>query len=228
MKNLLYLFIILLCVGCEKDPEPLHAGIETPVSGRIYDSANELPLSGQKIIVEEYMKTQNYGAITPNYDFKGSIDSTYTDSNGYFDFTFKTTGKGNCYRIIFEPAEDVQNNSDIFEINKRDLKTPAKIDFSGTQLYPLVLKIIPDNLSILPVNITTGFSAKPYSLPDITQNNVAATRYLYVDKNSNISLRLVVVYPEYDEKYYNLTLPPVNSTAPPEQSIHLNDSDFVD
>lgn len=224
MKNIFYLFIVLICIGCE-DPEPLRGGIETAVNGRIYDYSNALPLAGQKVVIKEYMKTQNVGAISPNFDFKGNIDSTYTDAEGNFNFTFKTTGKGNNYRVTYESTEDVYINSDFFEIDKPG-QAVALPNLSGIQLYPLSLKIIPNNLSAFPINITTLSPIKPYVFEDITQNTAVA-RQLYVDKNSKTQLRFVF-WESGNEKHYNAELPATGSAIPAEQTIELNATDFVD
>lgn len=229
MKNIFYLFLVLLlCMGCE-DPEPMHAGVETTVSGRIYDYENQLPLGGQKIVIKEYMKSQNYGAIAPNYDFKGNIDSTYTDVNGNFNFTFKTTGRGNAYKVFYEETEDVSLYSDVVEIEKKDLGVPVDLYYlSGTQLYPLTLKITPNNLSGLPIKIKAFFPAKPFILDNITENNVAVTRNLYVDKNTQTSLQFVMLLPAYVEKRYSVKLPATGTTTPEMQTIELNEENFVD
>lgn len=228
MKNIFLFFVFLLCMGCDKDREPISAGVETPLNGKVFDYSNELPLVNQKVVVEEYIKTHSFGAVAPNYDFKGRIDSTYTDNNGYFDFRFTTTGNGNFYRVVFEPTQDVQNNSDTFDIDKKDLGIPYQHNFSGIQLYPLTLKIMPKDLNALPVKVSTDFPSKPFWLDNINENNVEVTRHMYVDKNSKVSLQFIMILPPYDEKYYFVEFPAFGTTTPAEQYIELDNIDFID
>jgi hypothetical protein len=225
MKNIFYLCIVLLCIGCEKDPEPVRGGVETQVSGRIYDNINDLPLAGQKIKIAEYKtKYMNYGSVGSNEDFIGFIDSTYTDVSGNYDFIFKTTGNGNVYRVMYFETEDVRSYEEPFEIEK--IGEPQHFDFFGLQLYPQDLKIITTDLSIVPVEIYV--KGKPYIIPDLTESNVEVTRRIYVDKNSVYNVNFQRRKPDYSMQDFKLEFPATGTTEITQQNITIHDSDFVD
>lgn len=228
MKKILCLLIILALAGCEKDSEPLHAGIETRVSGRVYDfSGNAMPLglANQKIKIAEYKKKfMNYGSVGSNEDFVGFIDSTFTDVSGNYDFTFKTTGKGDVYKVVLFETIDVMSYSDAYEIEK--VGKPQYFEFSGTQLYPQDLKVTGNNLMILPVKVFVR--GKPYPIPDLTQNNTEVTYRVYVDKNSGQYLSFQRNKPNGKTQQFIVESPATGTTELTQQIITLNDSDFID
>ena len=225
MKNIFYLFIILLCVGCEKDSEPLHAGIETRVSGRVYDFDKALPLANQKILIAEYKKkSMHYGSVGSNEDFVGFIDSTYTDVSGNYDFTFKTTGKGDVYKVFLSETFDVMSYSDPYEIKK--VGEPQYFEFSGWQLYPQDLKVTTNNLTILPVKIF--MRGKPYAIPDLTENNTEVNYRVYVDKNLGQYVSFQREKPDGTTQHFIVEAPATGTTELTQWVITLNDSDFID
>jgi len=103
-----FIFIVLLSfffIQCSKDDEKLlSAGIETRVSGKITDN-NNAPISNVKLKISEYKITSKgfsiYGDLP---DFVHDLELSETNSNGEYNFTFKTSGQGNYYALQIQPS----------------------------------------------------------------------------------------------------------------------------
>ncbi|WP_025609558.1 hypothetical protein [Pontibacter actiniarum] len=99
MKNIFLIILALsLLTGCKL--EPVEPNIETTVSGKVYDSWNKLPITDFKLRVAEYMKVRAGEGFT--YNFIQFLDSTYTDADGNYAMAFRTSGKGNHYRVEYD------------------------------------------------------------------------------------------------------------------------------
>lgn len=112
MKNLIFLFVIVLTLtSCSKDDtDLLSEGIETRITGRITDFNNS-PISNVKLKVMEYKSTSSSWSLYGNFpDFIQDITSSETNANGEYDFTFKTSGKGNIYQIEIQPSPIANKN----------------------------------------------------------------------------------------------------------------------
>lgn len=218
MKNIFYFFAVLLLVGCTDDP--VAAGIETPISGRIFDTTNNVPLGGQKVVVREYKKkfVADGGTI---YDLIASIDSTYTNEDGFYNLKFKTTGNGHSYKVHFEAGEYAYGY-DFAEIEK--LGEAGVFNLSGLQLYPMTLKVTLNNLSTVPVEIFPG--VKRYGFAPLTQNNAENSVLVPVDKNGTTTIDFARTTATGEREFYSVILPATNTSGLTETSITINDSDF--
>lgn len=98
MKNV-FLFTICLLIFCNCEDVTEH-NIETTVSGVVFDSTSQLPISNYKIKVGEYNK--RLVGIMWKPQFIQFLDSTYTNTSGYYSITFKTSGKGDYYQLEYE------------------------------------------------------------------------------------------------------------------------------
>lgn len=99
MKNICLLLLALsLLTSCKF--EPVEPNIKTTVSGRVYDEWNKLPYTNFKLRMAEYMM-QRAGVAT-TFTFIQFLDSTTTDANGNYAITFRTSGKGNHYRLEYD------------------------------------------------------------------------------------------------------------------------------
>ncbi|MTH17407.1 hypothetical protein [Flavobacterium sp. LC2016-01] len=166
MKNTVILFALLFSlVSCDKDPVLIKSGIETKVSGNVTDN-HDTPISNLIVKVGEY-KVTNTGSYIMSYEdheFIKWVDSTHTDNNGNYNFTFKTSGKGNfynlvigkevkphetpvifgeCYVRITEDANDMRFIGKQFEFNTNDL----------IRLYPCQVTFKLNNIETFPVQI---------------------------------------------------------------------------
>lgn len=87
MKNFSFLIFCITLIGCESDP--LDAGIVTNIQGTVSDNWNMIPFVDLKLKVAEYKRRP--AGIYTSYEFIKWIDSTYTDTNGYYDLNFETS-----------------------------------------------------------------------------------------------------------------------------------------
>ena len=98
MKSIFFFTLaVATLLSCEYVDEP---NIESTVSGVVFDSTTQLPLSNFKLKVGEYDQ-RRAGLMLQPY-FIQYLDSTYTDSNGYYSISFKTSGKGDYYQLEYE------------------------------------------------------------------------------------------------------------------------------
>lgn len=164
MRKILILFVLLLSlISCSDDPVLIKSGIETRVFGKLTDYRDS-PISDLKIKVAEFKVTTKGSYIFSNsdYEFIGWIDSTYTNTSGNYDFVFKTTGKGNFYRLhIGEEGKRTEPKilSDPFFLDiteySNDMKYIGKeFEFNSINLlwlYPCIVTFKVDNVETFPL-----------------------------------------------------------------------------
>lgn len=162
MKKTLILFALLLSLtSCCYDPVLIKSGIETRVFGKLTDY-RDAPISDLKIKVAEFKVTTTGFLSSSEYEFIGWVDSTYTNATGNYDFVFKTSGKGNFYRLnIGEEAKRTEPKIlsypfflDITE-SSNDMKYLGKeFEFNSINLlwlYPCIVTFKTDNVETFPL-----------------------------------------------------------------------------
>ncbi len=93
--------------GCE--PKYVEPGIETVVTGRVFDSGRQLPVSGARLLLVEYGPSQNlFGPPSP----QAIIDSARTGEDGTYSIRFRTTGNGIQYKIALSVGRNFYTNQD--------------------------------------------------------------------------------------------------------------------
>jgi hypothetical protein len=226
MKSKFLLLALLICfISCEKDN--IQEGKVTRVYGKLTDYY-DIPITNGKMKVGEYKFKPN--SVNGGFDFfQKWIDSSYTNQNGEYDFTFKTSGNGTSYKIILE-------DSPITEQRFWSLMDPVDItniggsfNFSTNQLanlYPCDVTINLNNITILPIEIwhETTFNS---NIPEINSNTTYVKR-IYVIKYNSQTLIFYRTKPNGVRQKAIFTFPASNSTNTTTQNITLNETDFVD
>ncbi|MCR8668039.1 hypothetical protein NO995_10125 [Aestuariibaculum sp. M13] len=222
--GLLALFLSFL--ECEDDLQD-PSGIETRVYGRMYDSQNEIPIVGQQLKISEYNRIP--GSFYGNTEFIQHLDSTLTNSEGYFDFTFTTSGLGDLYILTYQLNDQFNTMGQDATIEIEDLGEPYEIDFDFTHLYPVNLKITLDsNVQFLPVRINPQFPLYYPSSNNLTQTGVEYTRTIYTNKNSSQNIWFYRTKNDGQGQRTVINLPATNTTDLTELNIYINNDDFVD
>ncbi|WET01112.1 hypothetical protein [Flavobacterium sp. YJ01] len=237
MKNILILFVLSLSfVSCCKDPVLIKSGIETRVFGKLTDY-RDTPISDLKIKIAEFKVTNNgFFMSSADYEFMGWIDSTYTNTRGNYDFVFKTTGKGNFYRLfIGEEAKRTEPRIlsdpfflDITEISN-DMKYIGKeFEFNSTNLlwrYPCIVTFKVDNVETFP--LLAYRDPTDYSVTyNFTANGTFEGRFyiqLYYKEIISVNRRKNGVL--QSAKY---EFPPSNVETTTFQTITVKEADFKD
>jgi len=219
MKTKTIFFILLLnllvFISCEDTLEPI--GIETRVFGRMYDSQNQLPLANHQLRIAEYNLIPGFGSV-PNNEFIQYLDSTLTDSQGFYDFSFTTSGLGDRYFLELQQIQESQTNNDFifslidqeFSTEIEDLGENTELNFEVLFLYPVNLKITLDpNVQFLPIQI-----ARPHfnASGNITQTGIENSRLFYIDKNSSSFVILVRTTPEGERERVIIEMEATNTT----------------
>jgi len=223
-NNLIYLFFVLLFVSCEK--ENIQSGIETKVSGKLTNYDGE-PIVNSKVKIGEFKNRFVVDGGSTDY-FSKYIDSTLTNSNGDYDFTFKTTGEGSSYRLILDNYPNDQSYLGFYDsVQIKNLGNPSVFNFNQfTKLYPCDVTINMNNILILPIRIYHE-TTRQLSNPEITINAVFVKR-IYITKFLPQKFTLQRIKPNgtYQQAVFNF--PVSNSTLLTTHTINLIDSDFVD
>lgn len=229
--SLLFL-IILSFTSCEDTFEP--NGIETRVFGRMYDSQNQLPLTNHKLRIAEYNLIPGFGSV-PNIDFIQYVDSTTTDSAGYYDFVFTTSGQGDIYKleVDFDFETYATNDGNFFGLLNQEyhteienLEEDIELNFEVLFVYPVNLKITLDSdVEFLPIRIE-----KPYyrAINNLTETGIESTRLFYVDKNSAWEIILRRTTSDGQRQRVIINMPATNSSELTEFEFYINDNDFID
>tara|TARA_R110002096_G_scaffold276700_1_gene470732 strand:+ start:21432 stop:22145 length:714 start_codon:yes stop_codon:yes gene_type:complete len=227
--SLLFLFTLFL-TSCEDTFEP--SGIETRVFGRMYDTQNQLPLTNHKLRIGESNLIPGFGPA-PNIDFIQYIDSTTTDSEGYFDFVFKTSGLGDIYQLEVDYNYDNYfglTDENVFGLNQEyrteleDLGEDKELNFEVLFFFPVNLKItLNSDVQFLPIRIR-----QPYSrvTDNLTETGVEINRIYYIDKNSNWQILLTRNTSDGQRQRVVIDMPATNNTGLSEFEFNINDDDF--
>lgn len=218
-------FLIFFLTSCIEDTfEP--SGIETRVFGRVFDNVNDLPVVNQKILISEWNSVPQFSP-GPNANFIQILDSTYTDLNGYYAITFKTSGQGDLYYINYE-----DNNSfwtyyrNPVEIE--NLGTDTEVNYNFLHLYPvnLLITLAPD-VEYLSVRLRSTFTF--FTTPDwLTTTNVQYTRQIFTDKNTEEQISFYRTKPDGHKQIATFTIPATNTTELTEFDVYITNDDFID
>ena len=227
----LLLLTILFFTSCEDKFEP--SGIETRVFGRMYDNENQLPLTNHTLRIGEYNLIPGFSSA-PNIDFIQYVDSTTTDSSGYFDFVFTTSGQGDRYQFEVDFNSDNfygLNDENVFGLLNQAYRTElenlgddTEINFEVLFLFPVNLKITLDsNVQYLPVKIREPYYRAIYNL---TETGVENSRIFYIDINSNWQITLTRTTADGQRQRLVIDMPATNSMDLTEFELNVNNDDF--
>ncbi|MBC8111436.1 MAG: hypothetical protein H7Y04_10285 [Verrucomicrobia bacterium] len=222
MRELKFIMIILvsfLFFQCDKNTN-LEAGIEGKVFGRVYDPANDIPVTNIKLKIAEY--TSDFKWASGSYDvFVGYIDSVNTDSNGKYTLTFNTSGNGSKYKINL--IEDRPLDTYLVE---QEIITGStnEVNFYPRNLYPVNVRVRLNNIDYLPVRVISQFGR--FVLREIKENNVEIVTQVFVNKN--IDNKISFTRSKFDGTMQVATfmMPATNTTSLTEFEIEINNSDF--
>jgi hypothetical protein len=233
MKKLIFLLAITFTLSCcEKDASDLLSeGIETRISGRITDLYNS-PISNVKLKVMEYKSTSSSWSLYGNFpDFIQDIEVSETNANGEYDFTFKTSGKGNIYQIEIQPSpiseqkysncchsEHIPNIGNPFIFNYNQL----------IKLYPCDVTINLNNVSDFPFQVYHQTTLYPNNnTSDIISNNQVIRR-IYISKYNPQKLSINRIKSNGIKQVATYTFQASNVETLTIQSITINETDFKD
>lgn len=218
MKRVCVVILFAIFVSCEK--EPIKEGVVTNIQGIISDGRNQLPFENLKLKVGEY-KSRRAG-IYMTYEFIKWIDSTYTNSEGYYNLDFVTSGKGDNYRLhVVENIDTWTYYFDPIDIYMIGKDNNRNLDF--LHLYPINLVIELNNLEAVPIEIDVDLFS---DLEDINSNTGTIERTLYCDKNtdSKIIFRRKTANGIYQN--FTVVVPASNSSSLTTYNLTLNNTDF--
>jgi len=227
MKKIIIVILIsslCMCMKCKDSMLP--EGIETKVSGNIYDSTNEIPVIDQKLIIQELNEEPGFH-IGPNINYSEEIDSTYTDENGDYELIFETTGKGDKYRILFEHDNEFWTYYTL-PVAIENIGSSQEVNFDFLHLYPVNLKItLESDVNYLPIRISPNFTS--FRSSDwLEQTETEYVRQIFTDKNSEEEIRFLRTKPDGDYQIASFIIPKTNTTNPIEFEILIKNSDFSD
>lgn len=216
-----FILFSILFSSCEKDP--IEANIQTTVQGVIFDNVNQVPIVNQELIISEY-KSRFVSDGGTTYDFIQNIGSTITDSNGNYQITFLTSGKGDYYTISPSYNNLIWNYyQDILEIENIGSNNVFNFDFLN--LYPCLLTINTNNIQNIPLQIS-HFLTSTLELDDITEYNGSVTRTIYIDKNSNQEVKFYRNITTNSSQVATAIIPATNNNQQTTFQINLSDNDF--
>lgn len=219
-------FLLFLTLSCSNDDSKVTAGIETRVFGRVYDNWNDLPVANQKLTISEWNSVPQWSP-GPNDDFIQFLDSTYTDANGYYDMTFRTTGRGDLYFIEYEFNDSIMTyNQDRVEIEQ--LGTDTEVNYNFLHLYPVTLKItLAPDVEYLSIRIAPEYTF--FTSPDwLTETNVEYSKTIFTNKNTDQNIRFFRTKPDGHYQTATFTLPATNTTLVTEFEVYITNDDFTD
>ena len=132
-----------LLYSCKKN---LDAGINTNVSGIVFDYNSQQPIANVPIYIYEY-GTGFYG---PQY--KATIDSTKSGSYGKYSIKFSTTGQGIEYRIGFRPNDNFYTRQDAVILN---VGKDTAVNFYAAKLHVLKARLQMTENPTPPMRVST-------------------------------------------------------------------------
>lgn len=231
IKYLLIILFSLFLIRCSKDDEKLlPAGIETRVSGRITDNNNS-PIPNVKLKIVEYIaKSKGFNLYGNFPDFVQDLGLSETNSNGEYNFTFKTSGQGNYYALEIQP-------SPITEQKYWNCCYNSKIDNIGNNHYfnyNQLIKLFPCDVTIN-LNNVTDFPLKVNHETTLQNNNNSndiiannqVTRRIYIKKYNTQTLQISRTKSNGIRQLATYTFPASNVETLTTQNITINESDFI-
>ncbi|UQD57142.1 carboxypeptidase-like regulatory domain-containing protein [Flavobacterium sp. K5-23] len=232
MKSNLF-FIVLIClffVSCSQDDENLlSVGIQTRVTGKITDSYNS-PIPNVKLKISEYKLKPNNSIFFGNLpNFIQHLESSQTNSNGEYNFTFKTSGQGNFYSLEIEPSPiseqkywnccvglvPIKNIGENFIFNTYQL----------VNLYPCDVTFNLNNISNLPLQIIHETTRFDNNTAEINSNSQVVKR-IYLIKYNMQTIKIFRTKNGITQKA-SYTFPASNVETLTTQNITIYETDFT-
>lgn len=231
-RFLFFLLLSLIFIQCNKDEENLiSSGIQTTVSGRLTDFNNS-PIVNAKLKVGEYKQEwHNQGPNTGNYIdvFVQWLSTSETDSNGDYNFTFTTSGKGKIYKLALEDSsinEQTYWNCCLDNINIENIGGNFNFNYNQlAKLYPCDITFNLNNISDFPlyVNHETTF----FDINSEINSNSQIVKRIYIIKNNNQTVKILRTKSNGIQQIATYTFPASNVEILTTQNITINESDFV-
>lgn len=179
-KYLLSFLLLTLVASCRKNiPE----GIETTITGKVYDPKTNKPIVGATVGVQEYKR----GTILYGPTFNGIIDSTRTDNDGNYKITFTTTGTGVEYHLSFGPGK---NYDPVTVPIKLNVGKDTVINFLAFEIHTLKARVIVVNNYNPPLRVYTRLST-------LETNQVLST-------SADTTFFIKVLPDQFNEIYFNI------------------------
>lgn len=234
MRNILLLFILFTLISCEKDPVLIQSGIETKVNGKVTDD-HDTPISNLIVKIGEYKVTTSGSYITSNenHEFIKWVDSAYTDSNGNYDFVFKTSGKGNFYNLMIGEVKEKEPQTIFSSVYVSLTKSANDLTFIGKQfefntndiirLYPCRITFKLNNIEGFPIPIFHDFT-RGFNLTSLTANGTFE-RTLYIQRYNKEKIMLSRIKNGVGQRAY-YEFPASNVVETTYQTITVQETDF--
>ncbi len=238
-------------ISCEKDDKPnlIPAGIQTRVYGTV-TSVNGESLSDVEIKIGEYIETSSGGCLNCpaptnyNYEFKQWVKTLNLDSNGNFDFTFQTSGKGNFYKLYIGDYPNLTSTGQTqFFVQQIDEPLVVNLTNEANDMSYIgneftinyaVKKLYLCNVNIQ-FNLTNTYPIEPFHLLTYPFNNSninsfqnPTTLKLFIDKANPQTLILKRIRDNGIKQKAEYLFPASNVEATTTQNIIVNETDFVD
>lgn len=215
-RNISYfttLALLTLFYSCKKN---IDAGINTNVTGIVFDYIKQQPISNIPIYIAEY-ESGFYGP-----KFKGTIDSAISGLDGKYSIKFSTTGKGVEYRIGVRPNDNFYSpgNPVVFYVGKENT-----VNFSAIQLHILkaTLQMIDNPNPPMRVSTLLGLQANVWGTNNDTvvfmkviPNNINEIQFTItnVDSPSVYNYQVDTINFSGFQDTFNITIPLVPKLFP--------------
>ncbi len=218
---------MLIFIGCKK--ENIASGINTRVYGKFSDYLYS-PIPNAKLKVGEY-KFKFNSVNGGTHIFQKWTDSTYTNSNGEYDFTFRTSGQGSLYKLtldnsLLDTQQKYWSLLDPVEIKN----IGSSFNYSTNEivlLYPCDVTINLNNIVHFPIEIHHKTTRKSGNDVAINSNSIYVRR-IYIDEYFAQTLSFYRTKPNGVIQKATFQLPATNTRALTTQNITLNEIDFID
>lgn len=235
MRNLLLLFLFFTLSCCKPDPVLISSGIETNVFGTIKDEHDE-PIPNMIVRVGEYRASRNsVFALSEDIDFVKWSDSAYTNSEGKYNFNFKTSGKGNFYDLMIGREAKASEPQVIFFEERANITHEANdMTFMGKQfeynsnylirLYPCRITFKVNNVETFPVRIIHQYT-RGFNLKDLTANGTSE-QIIYIQRYNNEKVTLFRIKNGVGQ-HAIFEFPASNVKEVTYQTITVQEADFI-
>jgi len=216
---LLLISMLFLCMKCEDYLAP--EGMESSVYGRVYDSINDIPVTGLKIKIAESNRKGFYGTAA----FIQFLDSTYTDAYGNYLLDYKTSGKGDIYFLVTERPSNIWSvYQDAYELEPSEEVTEKNLNY--IHLYPAVLNIrVHPEVSHLPLGIAPPFGHSPGLI--LKKTDTVYQQKIFIDKNRPQVVRFFRNISLNNSESYKYIIPTTHTTMETVYDITIRERDFA-
>lgn len=237
MKLLVGIIVLILMSECEGPVEPTFAGIDSSVSGKIIALDKDGEINGAeniKVRIAEYLAYNNTFPNPTTYEFIQFVDSSYTNDQGVYDFSFTTTGSGSDYFLEIEKPDNLYfyffSRYEIEDIGSNNILE----DISSKILYPIEFMINSSEVESYPLTISNRTYSGGYFPRDTILTEGIHQYQTYgdgqSDYNESDTLKLTFRIPGDTTTYkdYTLNIPNPEINYEGINEIILNESEFTD